>query len=94
LSDRKGNLAIILLEEDKFADAFEILEDLLVKDKEAQYVKGCVVKQGTLGQYYLRQGELQSAERIFKSSLAFIRRQDESFFNAEWNKEVKFSHSL
>jgi len=88
LSDRKGNLAIIYLQQDRFADAFEVLEQLLVEDKKNQYIRGLVVKQGTLGQYYLKQGEIKSAEKIFLSALDFIRRKDENMFNNEWNVDV------
>ena len=88
LSDRKGNLAIIYLQQDRFADAFEVLEQLLAVDKKNMYIRGLVVKQGTLGQYYLKQGEIKSAEKIFLSALDFIRRKDENMFNNEWNFDV------
>lgn len=91
LSDRKGNLAIIYLQQDRFADAFEVLEQLLAEDKKNLYIRGLVVKQGTLGQYYLKQGELKSAEKIFRSALDFIRRKDENMFNSEWNVDVCIS---
>jgi len=88
LSDRKGNLAIIYLQQDRFPEAFEVLEQLLVEDKKNLYIRGMVVKQGTLGQYYLKQGEIKSAEKIFLSALDFIRRKDENMFNSEWNVDV------
>lgn len=72
LSDREGNLAVCYLEQGDFARAFALLERLLEDDKRSLYIKGCVVKQGSLGQYYLKQGEIQSAERVFVSSLSFI----------------------
>jgi len=46
-----------------------------------------VVKQGTLGEYYLTQGEITSAERVFASALDFVRRRDEMLFSSEWNGE-------
>lgn len=88
LSDRKGNLAIIYLQQERFTDAFTIIESLLEEDKKIGYIRGLVVKQGTLGQYYLKQGEVKSAERVFKSALEFIQRKDESMFSSEWNQEV------
>ena len=88
LSDRKGNLAIIYLQQDRFPDAFAVLEQLLAEDKKNLYIRGLVVKQGTLGQYYLKQGEIKSAEKIFLSALDFIRRKDENMFNNEWNVDV------
>ena len=94
LSDRRGNLAIIYLQQDRFADAFEVLEQLLAEDKKNLYIRGLVVKQGTLGQYYLKQGELKSAEKIFRSALDFIRRKDENMFNSEWNDDVGVPISL
>lgn len=93
LSDRKGNLAIIYLQQERFADAFAIIESLLEEDKNIGYIRGLVVKQGTLGQYYLKQGEINSAERIYKSALDFIQRKDESLFSSEWNQDVS-SHIL
>lgn len=73
LSDREGNLAMCYLERGESDRAFAMLERLLEEDKRNLYIKGCVVKQGSLGQYYLRQGDVQSAERVFRSALSFIR---------------------
>ncbi len=89
LSDRKGNLVIIYLQQDRFGDAFELIEKLLAEDKESLYIRGLVVKQGTLGHYYLKQGEIGSAERVFGDALRFIQRRDESMFSSEWNSEVR-----
>lgn len=87
-SDRKGNLAVCLLEEGKFAEAFNILENVLLEDKQNFYIRGCVVKQGTLGQYYLKQKELTDADRIFTSALHFLRSIDESAFTPDqWNRQ-------
>lgn len=72
LSDRQGNLVVTYLEQTRFSDAFQLLEQLLEEDKNSLYLKGCVVKQGILGQYYLKQGEISSAEKIFTSALTFI----------------------
>ena len=60
-SDRKGNLAAVYLRENSFLQAIAILEEMLEEDKSSGYIRGYVVKQGTLGQYYLKQGELKSA---------------------------------
>lgn len=89
LSDRRGNLAIIFLQQDRFEDAFELIEKLLLEDREYLYIRGLVVKQGTLGHYYLKQGEVGSAERVFYDALQFIKRRDENMFNSEWNSEVR-----
>lgn len=88
LSDRRGNLAMIYLQQDRFVDAFETIEQLLADDKKIMYIRGLVVKQGTLGQYYLKQGETASAERIFRSTLDFILRKDQTMYSSEWNEEV------
>jgi hypothetical protein len=88
LSDRRGNLAVIYLENNRFADAFEVIENALSDDKKIYYVRGLVVKQGILGQWYLKQNEVLSAERILVSALQFIRRRDERMFNEQWNHEV------
>ena len=84
LSDRKGNLALLYLERndmtEKYPVAFEMLEKLLLEDKKIGYIKGCVVKQGTLGQFYLRQGEMASAQKILESALTFVRLKDASIF--------------
>jgi hypothetical protein len=88
LSDRRGNLAAIYLEQNRFVDAFEVIENALSEDKRIYYVRGLVVKQGTLGQWYLKQSEVLSAERILVSALQFIRRSDERMFSEQWNHEV------
>eukprot|EP01034_Spumella_vulgaris_P027194 gene27194-33882_t len=82
-SDREGNLVVVLLEQNRFAAAFQLLERLLISDKTAGYVKGCVVKQGTLGQYYLKQGETSSAEKVFLSALDFVRKTRRAIQDAE-----------
>lgn len=84
ISDRKGNLAVLKLRQNKYDEAFSLLEQLLQEDKSNKYIMGCVVKQGILGHYYLQQGELKSAERVFSSALAFVSRRDERMFNATW----------
>ena len=86
-SDRKGNLAAVYLRENSYHQAFAILEEMLEGDKSSGYIRGCVVKQGTLGQYYLKQGELKSAERVFESCLTFVRSRNEALFDGHWNKE-------
>jgi tetratricopeptide (TPR) repeat protein len=87
-SDRKGNLAALYLRENSFPQAFAILEEMLEEDKSSGYIRGYVVKQGTLGQYYLKQGELKSAERVFESCLTFVRSRNEALFDGlHWNKD-------
>ena len=88
LSDRKGNLAIVYLQQDRFADAFALLESLLAEDESNAYIRGLVVKQGTLGQFYLRQGEINSAEQVFQSALTFIRLRNETLYGVDWNDDV------
>jgi len=87
-SDRKGNLAAVYLRENSFPQAFAILEEMLEEDKSSGYIRGYVVKQGTLGQYYLKQGQLKSAERVFESCLTFVRSRNEALFDGlHWNKD-------
>lgn len=76
LSDRKGNLAVIYLQQNRFVEAFRLLEQLLLQDRDDDYVIGKVAKLGTLGHYYLKQGEIASAERTFLIALNYIRQQD------------------
>jgi Mg-chelatase subunit ChlD len=45
------------------------------------------VKQGTLGQFYLKQGEMKSAEQYFTSALAFAQRKDVGLLFGDWNGE-------
>jgi hypothetical protein len=83
------------MQEERYADAFAILEKQMEIDKKAGYIRGCVIKQvlirmtalpimtlyhcaiylidlqysytqGTLGNLYLKQGEISSAEKIFQ----------------------------
>ena len=55
ISDRRGNLALLRIQEQKYPEAFALLEKSMEADKASGYIKGCVVKQGTLGQLYLAQ---------------------------------------
>jgi len=87
LSDRKGNLAIVYLQQDRFTDAFSLLESLLAEDKRNAYIRGLVVKQGTLGHFYLKQGETNSAEQVFQNALTFIRLRDEDLYGVDWNDD-------
>ena len=89
LSDRRGNLAVIYLQQDRFTDAFAVIEKILADDRENFYIRGLVIKQGILGQFYLSQRELISAERILQSALQFVRRRDENIFNEHWNIDVR-----
>lgn len=73
LSDRKGNLAVVLLEEKRTKHAYLLLEQLITSDRDQGYVMGMVVKQGILGHNYLQQGELGFAENVFTSALQFTR---------------------
>lgn len=94
LSDRRGNLAVIYLQQDRFTDAFAVIEQLLAEDRDNFYIRGLVIKQGILGQFYLSQGEFVSAERILRSALQFVRLRDESMFDEQWNNDVSSSRSL
>ena len=58
LSDRKGKLVVIYLQQNRFVEAFRVLEEVLVQDRSNMYFRGLVMKHGTLGHYYLKQGEL------------------------------------
>ena len=89
LSDRKGNLVSMELERNNFTTAFNSLEILLTEDKKLSYIRGCVVKQGILGQWYLRQKEYSSAEKVFNTALEFIRTKDLRLYNSatQWNQD-------
>jgi tetratricopeptide (TPR) repeat protein len=87
LSDRKGNIAILYLEQKNFAEAYKLLEAVLDEDKLKGYIRGCVVKQGILGHYYLKQGEIPDAERLFVSALNFVLRRDEMYYDIDWNDD-------
>lgn len=58
LSDRRGNLALLYIAQQRYADAFECLEECMEQDKQSGYIRGCVVKQGNMGHLYLKQGTL------------------------------------
>jgi uncharacterized protein YegL len=91
LSDRQGNLVVIYLQEESLEPAFELLEKLLEEDKSNFYIRGCVIKQGTLGQYYLKQKEISSAEKTFRSSLEFIEHGRRSSPTAALNNRFEAS---
>ncbi len=86
LSDRKGNLAMLRIEEGRFPEAYAMFESMLESDKQMNYIKGCVVKQGNLGYLYLKQNEIQSAERIFLSALSFVTASDKRLYNDTWDE--------
>jgi tetratricopeptide (TPR) repeat protein len=95
VSDRKGNLVVLRLRQDDFTAAFTLLEQLLLADSQDNYVMGCIIKQGILGHYYLKQRELKSAERVFSSALEFIRSKDAALFNESWNlKEAQVAEQV
>ena len=95
LSDRRGNLALLHLELGSPSDAFTMLEQLLESDKKEGYIKGCVVKQGILGQFYMNAKEYKSALRMHESCLKFIREKNETLYDASWNDdEVEASDQI
>jgi tetratricopeptide (TPR) repeat protein/uncharacterized protein YegL len=92
LSDRMGNLALMELEEKKFAEAFKKLEAAFSLDQETGNTRGWVIKQGILGQWYLKQDELADCKRVFESTLRYLEQQrDESSMESKqgdsWNPE-------
>lgn len=56
LSDRRGNLALLHIAQEQYAEAFTCLESCMEQDKKWGYIRGCVVKQGNMGHLYLKQG--------------------------------------
>eukprot|EP01035_Chromulina_nebulosa_P017560 gene17560-23124_t len=60
-----------------YSEAFNILENLLLEDKKHFYIKGCVIKQGTLGHYYLRQNEFKQAWNMFDSIIKYVYKQED-----------------
>lgn len=88
ISDRKGNLVIVYLrQQDNLEKAYGILREVLLEDKRNNYFRGCVVKQGTLGQYYLRKKDFHLAQRVLESCLIFSRETYvEVSDGVEWNK--------
>ena len=87
LSDRKGNLVVIYLQQNRFVEAFRMLEEVIAQDRSDRYFRGLVVKHGTLGHYYLKQGEVQSAQKVFSRAHDFIRNR-EQHGNVAWRSEV------
>lgn len=74
--------------QDNLEKANGILRELLLEDKRNNYIRGCVVKQGTLGQYYLRKRDFYLAQRVLESCLIFSRETYvELSDGVEWNKE-------
>eukprot|EP01031_Cornospumella_fuschlensis_P025871 gene25871-31244_t len=72
LSDRRGNLAVCYLQQRRFAEAFGLLERCLTEDEATSYLKGYIVKQGTLGQFYLMQGNIEVADQVLTRALQFV----------------------
>jgi len=84
------SLIVYLRQQDTLLKAFEMLKKILKEDKLNNYFRGCVVKQGTLGQYYLKQGDFDSATRVLESCLMFTRESNNNnvdFDDVEWSKE-------
>jgi tetratricopeptide (TPR) repeat protein len=87
LSDRRGNLAMLLLAMKDYPSAFEILDSAIESDKKMGYIRGCVIKQGNMGHLYNEQGEVKSAEKLFLSSLTFVANADKRLHSATWNEQ-------
>lgn len=87
LSDRKGNLALLRANEKNYPDAYAILEECIEEDKTNRYISGVVVKQGNMGQLYLKQGEFSDAERMFQGAYAFLDSHDERFKTPHWTDD-------
>jgi len=58
LSDRKGNLALLYIAQERYPDAFQLLESCMEEDRRNGYIRGCVVKQGNMGHLYMKQGTI------------------------------------
>lgn len=57
LSDRRGNLALLYIAQERYSDAFKLLESCMEDDRSNGYIRGCVVKQGNMGHLYMMQGQ-------------------------------------
>jgi tetratricopeptide (TPR) repeat protein len=87
LSDRQGNLALLWIEEGKFPEAFDVIDEAIRIDESIGNTRGYVVKRGTLGQWYLKQGEMKDAQRTFEETLRYVRSADERQFDSSWNAD-------
>lgn len=57
LSDRRGNLALLYIAQERYPEAFQLLESCMQDDKQHGYIRGCVVKQGNMGHLFMKQGQ-------------------------------------
>ena len=69
LSDRKYNLALVLIERGLWPEACELLVDGRAEDRNRGYSRGLISKQLALGQLYLKQLEMSSAYDLFRYPL-------------------------
>jgi uncharacterized protein YegL len=96
ISDRHGNLVIVYLEQNKFAEADAVLGTLIEEDKNNGYIMGLIIKQGTQGHFYLRQGDFTNAEKMFGSALQFVRCEykKRNFAGKYSQKELKVAEQI
>jgi tetratricopeptide (TPR) repeat protein len=89
LSDRQANLSLLLIEQQKYPEAYGLLESCLENDMKRGYINGCVNKQGYLGFLYLRQKEVKSAEQQFLNSLIFLdnTHNQSKLLSEKWTEE-------
>eukprot|EP00941_MAST-03F_sp_MAST-3F-sp1_P001273 g1273.t1 len=81
LSDRLGNLAVLLIEEKRYADAYEKLDAAEKLDRETGHIKGWVVKQGV-------RCELKDARDVVNNALNYLSSPNEAaFVAAGWNQD-------
>jgi tetratricopeptide (TPR) repeat protein len=72
LSDRLGNLASLLLEQNRLNEALTVLDEGTRLDDECDNLRGLVVKRGIRGQVLQKQGHHDDAVRLFAGGLEFI----------------------
>jgi tetratricopeptide (TPR) repeat protein len=83
LSDRLGNLAVCLIRVNELPKAFQLLEQAMQIDTQNGNVAGWIQKQGSLGQWYLAQGNVPARSnhawlQTSEGSIAAVTGEDSS----------------
>eukprot|EP01034_Spumella_vulgaris_P047470 gene47470-biopygen31404 len=73
LSDRRGALASLYLEELKYTEAMDILTPALDRDLKKKYLIGYALKQASIANYHMEQENYEATETVLRDMQRFLR---------------------
>lgn len=87
LSDRLGNLAVAYMEQGRIEDATNLLYEVMEEDTRQNYIRGYIVKQGTLGLLLLKRKAYDAATRVITDALQFAGSHNSGLLDDQWTSE-------